>query len=261
MAWQATETFEGLNVADLAGQGGGSGWTGNWTNAATEVINVSSATTFDGSRSADVNTNAGSTLYYRVIATPVATDGNVFYIAMRRSGISAGGDLNVLLRSGTTNRFNFGLKGDQNLKIAGTTTVTLLSTYSFNTWYTLRITLNAASNTMTAAYGAGNYLTGFSYSSESSAVTGSNSGDIDRIYINCDPDSGSEFIDYISPTDPSGVYITKAESAGTPTESLSVAFSLSASETAGTPTESANAGYGFANPSKSSSTWTNTQKS
>lgn len=203
MAWTAVENFNTYADGDLAGESGGSGWSAAWDNAATAVINVTGVQAYEGAKSIEVADGSTFTLYQRDLTSALTGDGNVFYVAMRRSGISAGGDQTIIFRNiASGSRCGLKLAGGGNIQITGTTAVDVLASYSFDTWYALRVTLNVTAGTATAAYSTGTYQGGGSWSSESSPVTMTNSGNIDRLQINCDAESGTEYIDYISGVDP-----------------------------------------------------------
>ena len=61
MAWTATDDFNGYSNGDLAGQGGGSGWSGNWVNGLTAQMLVTGAQTYEGAKSVDTNDASSNT--------------------------------------------------------------------------------------------------------------------------------------------------------------------------------------------------------
>lgn len=201
MAWTATDNFNSYSNGDLAGENGGSGWSGAWSNGATALINVVDSPVYEGAKSIELNTT-DNTFYTRDLTTAISTNGNILYMVLRRTSTSSGEIANSIRNSSTGNRVGIKMNASGNITLVGTTTVTLKTGYSANTWYAIRLTFNVIANTATAAISEGTYQTGGTWGSESSAVTMNESGDIDRIGIGGDVGTGQDFMDYISGTDP-----------------------------------------------------------
>lgn len=201
MAWTATDDFNGYSNGDLAGQGGGSGWSGNWVNGLTAQMLVTGAQTYEGAKSVDTNDASSNTFYYRLLASPISSNGNVMYYALRKS-LNNSGEVMGGLRSSGGSRLSVALNAAGNLTLSGSTVVDLVTGFSVNTWYIVRVTFNVVANTATAAWSTASFGGTGSWSAESSAITMAGSGDIDRFQIQSDPNAGTSFLDYISDTEP-----------------------------------------------------------
>lgn len=259
--WVATADFNALNSADLAGQAGGTGWTGNWVNGAVSTMDVVTTSRYEGAKAVDVNHATNNTFYYRELASAVSGDGNIVYFALRRT-LNNSGEVSAGLRSSTppgNSRVSIGLKANGNIELSGSTTVTLLAGYATSTWYFFRLTFNVDAGTATAAYTTSTYGGTITWSAESSAATMASSGDITRFQIQADANAGTDLFDFISATDPSISY-NLSETAGAPVESNLYTLSVTTSETMGAPVEDADARFGFGNQDKSSTTWVNQDK-
>lgn len=204
MAWVATADFNGLSDGNLAGQGGGSGWSGNWVNGATAQMLVTGTSTYEGAKSVDTVDASSGTFYYRPVTSAVSGDGNIVYFAMRKSLNNSGEVSGGLRTAGTpgTSRIAVKLDASGNMVLSGSTSATLLTGYSVDTWYVIRLTFNVDANTATAAYSTTAFGGSGSWSAESSAVTMNSSGDIGNFQIQSDPNAGTSYLDYISDTEP-----------------------------------------------------------
>lgn len=197
MAWVAVENFDSYSDGDLAGENGGTGWSGAWANGAVEVLDVAGTQTYQGAKAVTDNSAVNNSFYTRDLTSAVSGDGNIVYFAMRK-GSTSSGLLNINIRnSGSGNRAEVRFNTSGNLVLVGTTTVTLLAGYSADTWYAIRLTFNVTAGTATAAYNSGS-----GWSSESSAVTMNNSGNIDRIALGRDAGTSTDYWDIITATDP-----------------------------------------------------------
>jgi len=262
MAWVAVADFNALTTADLAGQAGGTGWTGNWVNGAVAAMNVTAAQAWEGAKSVDINDAVSNTFYYRELASAVTGDGNIVYFALRRS-LNNSGECSGGLRSNTApgnSRVSVGLKANGNLELGGTSTVTLLTGYAVNTWYVIRLTFNVDAGTATAAYSTNTFGGTLTFSAESSAVTMASSGDITRFQIQADANAGTDFLDLITGTNPS-VSIALSDTAGAPSETLVIGQNIVLSDTSGVPVDSTSLRIGFGNQTKNLSSWTNQPQS
>jgi hypothetical protein len=200
MAWTAVETFNTYSDGDLAGNNGGSGWSGAWVNAASEVINVQGTTVYEGAKAVS-NNGAGNYFYTRDLSSSVGGDGNVIYVAIRRSSTSTG-ELSFSIRNASNgSKWAVRLNASGNLTLVGATTTTVLAGYSANTWYAIRLTFNVTSDTAVVAYSTSGYQSGGSWSSDSSSVAAANTGNVDRIGLGGDLGSTTLY-DYISGVDP-----------------------------------------------------------
>lgn len=201
MTWVATDSFDGYSTGNLAGKNGGSGWGGAWVNSAVNVINVSTGAAYDGANSAAVIANGGNTFYTRLLSA--TANSGVMYFAMRASG-SVGGNQVLTLRSSIGFRVGVQMTSTNILLLGGGTTRTVVSGYSTNTWYVIRLTYDTSTNATIA------YNTGGGWSSESLTVGFSNSGNIDRVGLGGDTANVTYYTDYISDTDPFGGAATNA---------------------------------------------------
>ena len=204
MAWTASADFNGLSDGNLAGQGGGSGWSGNWVNGLTAQMLVTGTTTYEGAKSVDTVDASSGTFYYRALTSAVSGNGNIVYFAMRKSLNNSGEVSGGLRTAGTpgTSRVAVKLDASGNIVLSGSTSVTVLAGYSVDTWYVIRLTFNVDANTATVAYSTTAFGGSGAWSAESSAVTMNSTGDIGNFQIQSDPNAGTSYLDYISPTEP-----------------------------------------------------------
>ncbi len=200
MAWVAIETFSGYSDGNLSGNNGGSGWSNAWQ-ASTPEFQVQGTTVYEGAKAVSCASAGGSNPFQtRNLTTSISTSG-VVYVAIRRNSTSTG-ELSFTLRNSSNGaRVSVKLNASGNMTLGGTTTVTVITGYTANQWYVARITFNVAGNSATMAYSTGTYGGGGTYSSESSAVTMTNSGDVDQVGLGGDGGS-TIYYDYISGTDP-----------------------------------------------------------
>lgn len=260
MAWVATDDFNSYSNGDLSTLNGGSGWSAGWVkNGGSATLSVQSSVLFEGAKSLSYSDAGTSMFYYRQLTTAISTDGNIVYVAMRRTANNTG-EASINIRTDSASRGSVVMRASGALELAGTTTVTLQATYSANTWYVIRLTINASADTITAAYATGAYGGTYTFSSESSAVSMTNSGDITRFAFTSDPSAATNYFDLITPTNPS-VSLSASEVAGTPVETNSFTIGMTASEVAGAPIDSAEAKFGWSTRDKSSTSWTNLDKS
>lgn len=194
MAWVAVETFEGYTVGEsLNGKNGGSGWAGAWTSNALPLI--TSSVVYEGTRA--VSDAGGNPAAVRVLSSAISDSNSVVYVAMRRSSSGAGAHYFVLANSSSSARVTIKFDNAGNITGNGTT----VTSYSADTYYVLRITLNTSGNTYTVAYSTGAYGSAGTFSSDTAAISMASSGDIDRVTFDADTGANS-YWDYISPTSP-----------------------------------------------------------
>lgn len=214
----AQATFEGLSNANLNGQAGGVGFSGNWTVSSGTTFAVQATTAYEGGQAVQCTNPTGQNVY-RALSTAVSGD-FVVYVAVRRSSTSAGSLIFSLRDTGATggnSRAKFTMNSSGNIILGdGGSTTTLLAGYSADTWYVIRLTGNTSTNNLTAAYSTGSYGGGGTFSSESSAVTMVNSGDIGNVMLDGDSGTVNNFFDLITPTNPLTARSTPAV-VGTPT--------------------------------------------
>lgn len=199
MAWTAIENFNSYSDGDLAGESGGSGWSAAWSNGATAVWNVQGTTVYEGAKGISCNDGAANPFYSRTLTTAISDNG-VVYFAMRKSSAAAG-EIAFSLRSSAGSRVQVKMTAAGNITIQGTTTQTVLTGYSANTWYAFKLTFNVSGATAVVAYSTGTYQGGGSWSADSSSVTLQNSGNIDRVGVGGDL-GNTNYFDYISSVDP-----------------------------------------------------------
>lgn len=196
MAWVATDNFDSYSNGDLNGGSGGSSWSTNWSGSTS--FDVQGTTVYQGSK-AITNTNNGEVSIQRTFS---AVSDGVVYFAVRKTSNSAGGFLISLRNSSDSSRGYVFFDNSSNI-IAGTGTV--LSGYSANTWYVIRLTFNATLGTYSAAYSTDAFGTAGTFSADSTPAVMGNTGDITRIQFAHDYDGGTgvtSYFDYISPTSP-----------------------------------------------------------
>lgn len=204
MAWVAIENFNSYADGDLAGETGGSGWNGAWVNGLTQTMSVTAVQEYEGAKGVLTNHNVSNTFYYRLLTSAISTNGNVVYFAMRKS-LNNSGEVSCGLRSSSGSRLSIAMNASGNITLGGSTSVTLVSGFTVDTWYVFRLTFNVVAGTATAAVSTAAYGGTRSWGSESSSVTMASSGDIDRFQIQSDANAGTSYIDYISPIDPTGM--------------------------------------------------------
>lgn len=201
MAWVAVDNFDSYTDGDLATQNGGTGWSAAWGGSTN--YDIQGTVTYQGAKAVVNSTNANANTDSRALTS--TTTSGVFYVAMRK-GVNNAGVWAVKLASSTgatlTRRFAIVFNASGNIVLEGTTNVTLLAGYSANTWYVFRITFDTVANTATAAVNTGAYQSGTAWGTESSAVTGANSGAIAGLYLSKDAATGSDYVDIITGTDP-----------------------------------------------------------
>lgn len=199
MAYVALDKFEGYaDEANLAGASGGSGWSANWVNSATNLIYSDTAQNYEtsGLVSSRVVSNAGNTFYTRTF-TAITSGTFQMYVAMRSNSNSAGTNA-FTLRSSTGGRINVSLNQEAAGKLStfsGTWT-TIISGISANQWYVVEINadVDAATYTMRAHNGT-------IWSSLTTSKAFTSSGNIDRVGIGGDT-GASSWVDYIDTTNP-----------------------------------------------------------
>lgn len=201
MSWTAEETFDSYSDGNLGGNNGGTGWSGAWA-ASTPELQVQGTTVYQGTKAVSCASAGGSNPFHsRNLTTAISGDGNKVYLVIRRSSTSTG-ELSFTLRNQSNgSRVAVRLNASGNLTLVGTTTVTVITGYTANQWYAIRLTFNVTGNTATLAYSTSAYASGGSWSSDSSAVTMTNSGNVDQIGLGGDGGS-TIYYDYISGTDP-----------------------------------------------------------
>lgn len=198
--WTAQDTFEGAtDEANLTAWSGGTGWSAAWVNSATNVVFSDTATSYGGTTSARVNSNGGNTFYTRVLSSTVSTTG-IMYVAMRKSSTSAGENA-FSLRSSVGGRVSVRLTAAGNIDAGASTRI--LTGFTANTWYVIRITFDVGAGTYTVAYSTDSFGSAGSWSSESASISMTSSGNIDRVGVGGDTGANS-WVDYISGTSPFG---------------------------------------------------------
>lgn len=210
MAWVAQETFSGYaDATDLSGLNGVGGWSAAWQEGGTAGIVTDAAVTYEGSRSAkstSATVNTGNN--FRQLATDLTGDGNVMYLAMRRSVNNSGSHRYNFRNPADSSRFSVVMLASGVLQLksetAGTSQ-TLVATYSVDTWYVIRLTINTAAGTVTAAVSTDAFGSAGTFGSESSAATFT-AGDLRYVLLDADPDGAGSgatmYWDYISAVNP-----------------------------------------------------------
>lgn len=167
-AWSATDDFEADSVGNLNGQGGGTGWSANWS--ADAGYTVVSSPTFAGSRAAKVNSVTGGDAT-RTLTTGV--DSGIVRVYFYATNVPTGakGFFPMVLQESTSNRCYIGW-GYNNamgntVAIEGTTTVTLGTGLAAATWHYVDVEIDGANERFRAS------LNGGAWSSYVTAIGGS----------------------------------------------------------------------------------------
>lgn len=199
MAFVSEENFDSYaDEANLAGASGGSGWGGNWTNGAVNLIRSDTAITYQGAAAARVITSGGGNTFYTRLLTSAISDNGITYVAMHKS-VNNAGENAFTLRSSVGQRCNITMNASGNVTSQGTT---ILTGYTANTWYVFRITFSVTAGNYTVAYSTDPFGSAGTFSAESSTITMANSGNIDRVGLGGDTHAGTCHTDYISATTP-----------------------------------------------------------
>lgn len=199
-AWVADADFNALNTTTLDGQAGGSGWSSNWGTGGSyqcSLMSVQTSVVYEGAKAVG---SSGVSTCERDLTTALSGNGNILYVAIYSTGTQTTDPSNYTFRTtGDATRLRLDLSTNGNLTLHGTTDVAL-TTYSSNTWYVVRLTINVTSNTATAAWSTGAYGSAGTFSAESSAVTMISSGNITGLYPT--QQNVATYFDYISATSP-----------------------------------------------------------
>lgn len=197
MAWVAEATFEGLSNADLNGQGGGSGWDTNWSGSAN--YDVQNTVAYEGSQGV---VNASGSNVQRTLTTGLSGTDNVLYIAARKTSTSAGvWKLRLIDNPVTTILGQVSMNASGNIRARADESVSVLTGYSANTWYVLRITINQTAETYKVAYSTDAYGSAGSFSADSSDASFESSGTVGGLQFDADT-GNTNYWDYISGTSP-----------------------------------------------------------
>lgn len=196
MAWVADADFNELSDGDLPAQSGGTGWSAAWVDSGNGTnYDVQGTVTYEGAKAVINSTNANA--FTTRVLSSATTSGVVYFAA--RPGNASSGQIVFTLRNAGGGRANVVFGATGNITAGGNT---VLAGYSAGTWYVIRLTFDSDAGTYSAAYSTGAYGTAGTFSADSSSATMGGSGDIDRIGIDKDARTGSDYWDYISPTSP-----------------------------------------------------------
>lgn len=211
MAWVAEENFDSYSDGDLPANNGGTGWSNSWQDVFQGTdTDVQGTTTYQGAKAAQY---VGSTASAVQRSLTTAVSSGVMYIALRAAQTNGGGFSVSLRNSSDSGIINIqfdavdgrGTTGNIYLlgRSGGTPTVaTIVSGYSANTWYAIRLTFDTGADTFSAAGSSGAYGSGGSYGTESTTLNTLSSGDAARIQLSAESTTADYFVDYISGTDP-----------------------------------------------------------
>lgn len=192
MAWVAEENFNSLSDGDLNGQGGGSGWSANWSGGTN--YDVQGSTVYEGAKAVQgVNANQNIT---RALTTAVSA--GVVYWAMR-CNMGPTGDAAVDLKTGGNiyARIQFRSDGGSpaNILVAtGTAQNTIVSGFS-NIWYVIELTIISTSSFSIRVHN------GTSWSSSFGPYTSNTTGSVDTVQFNSGGDQ-TLYVDTFTATDP-----------------------------------------------------------
>lgn len=210
MAWTGLADFNGLSDADLNGQAGGTGWTGNWAadlgQSSVGDWDIAGTTVYEGAKAIVNSTSRASSGIDRVLSTDLTADGTV-YFAMRRSTTTTFNFRMDFKRSDGNGCFGISMNSGGNITSSHQFgDATLVTGYLADTWYIFKVNLYPGSYTYdvyvyTGAYGGAGTLVG----STTGRAWAPQSGQANVHYFNITRDTvgaGSVFFDYISATSP-----------------------------------------------------------
>lgn len=196
MAWVAEADFNGLSDGDLNGQGGGTGWTGNWAGGTN--YDVQGTTRYEGAK-AIIGDNSSID---RTLTTAVSGDGNIVYFAARRS-VTNSGQSYVHFQSAGGSRCGIIMNNAGAIKTYPGSASTILASYSANTWYVFKLTMNVASNTFDVDYSTGAYGSAGTWTTGVAGVAMSSTGNITKVTYDLDTNgTQTQLFDYISGVSP-----------------------------------------------------------
>lgn len=205
MAWVATDDFDSYtNGATVPTLNGGTGWSAGYINDFQGTnCTISNSAPYQGANAMSVASGTDGVVR-RDLASAVSGTGNIFYFAFKKSTTTAGQTVFYLKNGGNANtRLKVQLGSSGNLELVGATTVTVMTSFSANTWYAIRVTFDVTANTAVCAFSTNAFGPGGSFSADSSAVTMSSTGNIDSVTLS--QEAGTAIVsgfDYISPTSP-----------------------------------------------------------
>lgn len=192
MAWVAEEDFESYSVGDLTGGNGGSGWSGAWSGDTD--FDVLTTDPYEGSKHMGATNPDGNMT--RHLTTAVSS--GVHYIAMKYPSGSSDAKMGYWVTFSTNYAFLLQFLGsDGTVKVYGSGTTTIISTFSNSLWYLFEITFNG-DDTLDIRYHDGT-----SWSSSSTGLGYNSSGSIATLNANVGA-TVTIYFDYLSATDPLG---------------------------------------------------------
>lgn len=173
MAWVAEEDFNSYDNGDLNGKNGGSGWASAWSGST--AYDVQSTTRFEGAK-AVINTTNSSTNISRALTT--ATSSGVVYFTMR---FASGGYMETQFKNSVNGTRFYVVYNNYtgNIALIGSSSVTLVSSASVDTWYSVEVTYNTGTNSVTAK----TKPVGGAWSSASSDAGMTSTGSVDNITL------------------------------------------------------------------------------
>lgn len=205
-AWIAEDNFDSYsNGNTVPTLNGGSGWTVAWINDY-QCTNstIQTSVVYQGANA--VISASGTDAVCTRYVTDITSGTVIVYFAVRRTVNNSGQAVIYFAKNDPpTNtsllRINFNPSG--NIVLDGATDATIFTGYSTNTWYVIRVTLNATARTATAAYSTGAYGTAGTFSAESASVAYLSGNDIGQFKIAQEAGTSAvTYWDYISPTSP-----------------------------------------------------------
>lgn len=195
MAWTAIDDFESYSPGNLAGGSGGSGWTGNWTNAATQQIVVSTSQAYDGVNSAQISNASGNTFYTRAVSS--VTSGDV-YFAMYKVATNAPTSAFTLRNTVATMSVQLDNAGNiQVLRRTPSLAHVTVGSYTANTWYYFHLEFDTTSDQYRVRW-----TTDGTWGSWTSYYTPRNTNNITLVGLGADSTSSHTYIDGITNADP-----------------------------------------------------------
>lgn len=212
MAWVAVDNFDSYSDGDLNGNNGGTGWAAAWSGSTN--YDIQGTTTYQGAKAVK-NSTAATGSITRQLTTGVS-DSGILYIAIRRSVNNAGEHRTNIRNQSNQNSAQIIMDASANIYIGvGGTTATIVSGYSTDTWYLIRLTFDVSTDTYTGAY-----HTGSAWSSESSSVPFTNTAtSINYIAFDRSADAGDNYWDIVTGASPIALTTSVSDSL-TMTEAL-----------------------------------------
>lgn len=193
MAWVATDDFESYADGALAGNNGGSGWSGAWASSGSDNWTVQGTVVYEGLKAISSANSVTQTCQRSF--TALSGTSNEVRIAIRRTTVSGAARNVVVFNAGATFRFQLEAGdnggGAVNIRIATSGGNTIIETpMSADTWYLVVLDIDMTNSQVRGKLGGGTYT---SYR----AMDGS--GAIDTVKLQTQDGTGTGYFDYLGP--------------------------------------------------------------